>query len=281
MITLKYTSLRRKKNMLESKNAPDESNTEGLHDLAALTCLSHYSRVDSGGKRLETWDASVDRVMDTHVLQAERIILGKDRDQRLNQVMEMLDSARAAMKKKLVFPSGRSLQFAEPDLNAGILKNPVKLYNCSATSGSDHDIFHEIIFMLLCGTGVGISLQKHHVKMMAPITAIAKDTENIVHVVHDSIEGWADALRCLIYTYFPPRKPIDVGPLSDPAYDDARNQVKRNHHLFGKKIVFDYSKVRKKELQLGSFLAKHPARTPYVSPSKRYAVSLTRRNPHR
>jgi ribonucleoside-diphosphate reductase alpha chain len=74
------------------------------------------------------------------------------------------------------------------------------MFNCSFGLVDRLDAFSEAMFLLLCGCGVGYSVQFDHVEKLPPIGYV--DEKKIRHhVVADSIEGWADALKALVYSY--------------------------------------------------------------------------------
>jgi ribonucleoside-diphosphate reductase alpha chain len=126
-----------------------------------------------------------------------------------------------------VMPSMRSLQFG----GEAIFRNNVRLFNCSFANITYPRIFAEALFLLLSGTGFGYSVQRHHVTQLPPIR---KPKEEGVYIVHDSIEGWAEALNQLMSAYF-----------------------------FGAiRPIFDFSKVRQK----GSYLVTTGAKAPGPDP---------------
>lgn len=109
------------------------------------------------------------------------------------------DEIRAAFKlvhDKRVLPSMRSMQFGGP----AVLANHNRIYNCSFTLVDRFDAFSEALFLLLCGCGVGYSVQFDHVEKLPPIQYIDKKKVRH-HIIEDSIEGWSDALKALIVSY--------------------------------------------------------------------------------
>lgn len=129
-----------------------------------------------------------------------------------------------------VMPSMRSLQFG----GEAIFRNNVRLFNCSFANITYPRIFAEALFLLLSGTGFGYSVQKYHINQLPPVK---KPKEEGIYVVHDSIEGWAEALNQLMSAYF---------------YGAIRP-------------IFDFSKVRQK----GSYLVTTGAKAPGPEPLKR------------
>lgn len=93
-----------------------------------------------------------------------------------------------------IMPSMRGLQFA----GDAVLKNNARQYNCSGRLMNDERAFGEILYLLLSGAGVGFSVQKRHV---SSLPTVRQPKEEGYFVVHDSIEGWAQALDVLIDAY--------------------------------------------------------------------------------
>jgi len=104
--------------------------------------------------------------------------------------------------------SMRAAQFAGP----AIVKSESRVYNCAYLPIDDYRGFSEAMFLLLGGTGVGYSVQKHHV---AKLPEIVKPRKSQKYLVGDSIEGWADAVRHLMAAYFGFRKTKPVFDYSD------------------------------------------------------------------
>jgi ribonucleoside-diphosphate reductase alpha chain len=92
-------------------------------------------------------------------------------------------------------PSMRSMQFA----GDAIVKNNVRLFNCSYAPIDDTRVFGEALFLLLSGVGFGFSVQKHHVNQLPKVQ---KPRESGLYIIHDSIQGWAEALNLLMEAYF-------------------------------------------------------------------------------
>jgi ribonucleoside-diphosphate reductase alpha chain len=99
--------------------------------------------------------------------------------------------------RKQVLPSMRSMQFAGKPIEI----SPNRIYNCAYAPVDDWRVFSEIMFLLLGGTGVGYSVQKHHVDVLPEIRKPNKDRGRR-WLVADSIEGWADAVKVLVKSYF-------------------------------------------------------------------------------
>jgi ribonucleoside-diphosphate reductase alpha chain len=98
---------------------------------------------------------------------------------------------------KKVLPSMRSMQFAGKPIEI----SPNRIYNCAFAPIDDYRVFAEIMFLLLGGTGVGYSVQKHHVDQLPEIRKPNADKTRRF-LIGDSIEGWADAISVLVKAYF-------------------------------------------------------------------------------
>jgi ribonucleoside-diphosphate reductase alpha chain len=79
--------------------------------------------------------------------------------------------------------------------------SPNRIYNCGYIPVDDWRAFGEILFLLLGGTGIGFSVQKHHVEKLPEIRKPRED-RNRRFLIGDSIEGWADAIKVLMRSYF-------------------------------------------------------------------------------
>lgn len=94
-----------------------------------------------------------------------------------------------------VMPSMRSLQFG----GEAIMRNNVRLFNCAFSHISYPRVFAEALFLLLSGTGFGYSVQARHISQLP---SLRSPKEEGIYTVHDSIEGWAEALNQLMNAYF-------------------------------------------------------------------------------
>lgn len=102
----------------------------------------------------------------------------------------------AKVYEKRVLPSMRSMQFG----GKAVAMHEARMYNCSFTLIDRPRVFQEIFYLLLCGCGVGYSVQKQHVAKLDKVGE--PNTDNVlIHHVEDTIEGWADAVGLLMSTY--------------------------------------------------------------------------------
>lgn len=93
-----------------------------------------------------------------------------------------------------IMPSMRGLQFG----GTAVERNNIRQYNCSFHNIDRVAAFSETLYLLLCGTGVGYSVQRHHVNQLPKVS---KPLEFMYYVIHDSIEGWGMALNALMEAY--------------------------------------------------------------------------------
>ena len=145
---------------------------------------SRYARYRPDLGRRETFAEAVERVRDMHL-------------RRYPQAAEEIRWAFDRVLEKRVLPSMRSMQFAGP----AIEKNHVRMYNCAFGICDRIEFFRDGLFLLLCGTGVGFSVEFEHVEKLPPL-APEIDEGLVRHfTVPDTIEGWAQALHELIISY--------------------------------------------------------------------------------
>ena len=98
---------------------------------------------------------------------------------------------------KKILPSMRSMQFAGKPIEI----SPNRVYNCGFLPIDNWQSFSEIMFLLLGGTGVGYSVQQHHVEQL-PEIHLPNFKRNRRYLISDSIEGWADSVKVLMKSYF-------------------------------------------------------------------------------
>ncbi len=150
--------------------------------LSDIIIYMKYARYLPELKRRETWDEICDRYQNMMVEKYPQL-----RDQTI-ETMEWV-------RKKKVLPSMRAMQFAGP----AIARNNSRIYNCAYLPVDDIRAFPETMFLLLGGTGVGYSVQRHHVEKLPPIKKARKKRR---FLIGDSLEGWADAIKVLLKAYF-------------------------------------------------------------------------------
>lgn len=145
-----------------------------------------YARYRSTDKRREVYIETVERTEEMHLRRFGHIA----------GLSEKIHWAFGLVKQKRLLPSMRSMQFG----GVAVERVNNRIYNCSATHINRLDAFAEGFFLLLCGCGVGYSVQFEHVDKL-PEFKLIDERKVVHHVVEDSIEGWADALKRLLYSY--------------------------------------------------------------------------------
>lgn len=185
-----------------------------------------YSRWNDEKNRYETWEEAVERVMNTH-----REFY---KDKMTNELSALIDEAEELYKNKYFLGAQRALQFGGEQL----LKNHMRLYNCTSSYADRAEFFGEFFFILLSGCGAGFSVQKHHIDKLPQIQNRTKQAK--IFVVEDSIEGWAEAADVLLSSYFV------GGGSKHPDYE-------------GRRVYFDTSNIRAKGAKIsGGFKAPGP-----------------------
>ena len=184
--------------------------------LSDITVFQKYAKFIPELNRRETWEELVTRNKEMH-------------QKKYPQLHDEIENVYKFVYEKKVLPSMRSLQFGGKPIEI----SPNRVYNCAYAPIDDWRVFGEIMFLLLGGTGIGYSVQKHHVDKLPEIHKPRQDRERRF-LVSDSIEGWADAVKALVKTYF-------VG---------------------GSSIRFDYSDIRPKGARLVTSGGKAPGAEP-------------------
>ena len=158
--------------------------------LSDITVYMKYARFLKEENRRETWEELVTRNKNMHL-------------KKYPQLSEEIQNAYQYVYEKKVLPSMRSMQFGGKPIEVA----PNRIYNC-AYLPIDHELsFSETMFLLLGGTGVGFSVQKHHVEKLPEIQKPLQKRKKR-YLIGDSIEGWADAVKALLKSYFQGGTPL-------------------------------------------------------------------------
>ena len=184
--------------------------------LSEITVYMKYAKFLPNKNRRETWQELVTRNRKMHLKKYPEL---KD---------EIMNAYKFVLKKK-VLPSMRSMQFAGKPIEI----SPNRVYNCAYLPIDDWRAFSETMFLLLGGTGVGYSVQKHHVNELPEIRKPNPKRQRR-YLIADSIEGWADSVKILMKSYF---------------FD-------------GSTIKFDYTDIRAKGARLVTSGGKAPGPQP-------------------
>jgi ribonucleoside-diphosphate reductase alpha chain len=185
--------------------------------LSDITVHMKYAKYLPEEKRRETWSELVTRNKEMHI-------------KTYPNLKEEIENVYKFVYDKKVLPSMRSMQFGGKPIEI----SPNRIYNCAYLPIDSLDSFSECMFLLLGGTGVGYSVQKHHVEKLPPINKpYQKRTKR--YLIGDSIEGWADAVKVLVKSYLNGRS---------------------------SKIIFDFSDIRPKGARLVTSGGKAPGPQP-------------------
>ena len=185
--------------------------------LSDITVYMKYAKYLPEVNRRETWEELVTRNKAMH-------------KKTYPDLEEQIDSAYEYVYDKKVLPSMRSMQFGGKPIEVA----PNRIYNCAFMPVDHIDSFAECMFLLLGGTGVGFSVQKHHVAKL-PIISHPYPKRKRRFLIGDSIEGWADAVKVLMKSY------MNGG---------------------GSRVEFDYSDIRAKGAMLVTSGGKAPGPQP-------------------
>ena len=186
--------------------------------LSDITVYMKYAKFVPELNRRETWAELVTRNKNMHI-------------KKYPALTDQIEEAYKLVYEKKILPSMRSLQFGGKPIEI----SPNRVYNCAYLPIDSIDCFHEIMFLLLGGTGVGYSVQQHHVAKL-PIVNKPYIKRTRRFLIGDSIEGWADAIKVLMKSYM----------------GDKRSS----------NVQFDYSDIRPKGAQLVTSGGKAPGPQP-------------------
>ena len=186
--------------------------------LSDITVHMKYAKYVPELNRREVWEELVDRNKAMHI-------------KRYPELEDEINKAYEYVYDKKTLPSMRSLQFGGKPIEI----SPNRVYNCAYLPIDHIDSFSETMFLLLGGTGVGYSVQKHHVAKLPPINKPYTKRQRRF-LIGDSIEGWADAVKVLMKSFMGERR--------------------------SSKIHFDFSDIRPKGSQLVTSGGKAPGPQP-------------------
>jgi ribonucleoside-triphosphate reductase (thioredoxin) len=159
--------------------------------LSDITVFMKYAKYQPQLNRRETWQELVSRNKEMH-------------QKKYPVLAEEIEAAYKYVYDKKVLPSMRSMQFAGRPIEV----NPARIYNCAFLPIDDWRAFGEVMFLLLGGTGVGYSVQYDHIEKLPEIRK-PKQNRKKRFLIGDSIEGWADAVKVLMKSYFSGTSSID------------------------------------------------------------------------
>jgi ribonucleoside-triphosphate reductase (thioredoxin) len=185
--------------------------------LSEITVYMKYAKYVPELNRRETWKELVTRNKEMH-------------QKKFPMLKDEIEEKYKLVYDKKVLPSMRSLQFGGKPIEI----SPNRIYNCAYLPIDSIDAFSETMFLLLGGTGVGYSVQRHHVEKLPAISKPWPKRKRRF-LIGDSIEGWADAVKVLMKSY------MNGG---------------------GSRVDFDFSDIRPKGAQLVTSGGKAPGPQP-------------------
>ena len=144
---------------------------------------SRYARFIDEKNRRETWEETTQRFVDYIFDRTEGIKNNETLKKEIFDGIYNLD----------LMPSMRGMMTAGKSAD----RDNTCVYNCSYLPVDDPKSFDEAMFILLCGTGVGFSVESSNINKLPEVPETLYDSEHSI-AVHDSKEGWAKALRLLL-----------------------------------------------------------------------------------
>lgn len=155
--------------------------------------VSKYARTVHGKK--ETWDQSIDRVMEMHWRHlADDMTIS---DSSLDDLSKEMSFAEKLYRNQVILGAQRALQYGGNTL----LKHHARNYNCAGSYANRISFFQELMYLLLCGSGTGYSVQKVHVNQLPKMKGVDMSKQT-TYVIDDSIEGWSHAVNALIESHY-------------------------------------------------------------------------------
>ena len=151
--------------------------------LSDITVHMKYAKYVPELERRETWSELVTRNKNMHIKKYPHLT---------NEINE----AYNYVYEKKVLPSMRSMQFGGKPIEVA----PNRIFNCAYMPIDHIASFSECMFLLLGGTGVGYSVQRHHVDKLPEIQK-PNSKRSRRFLIGDSIEGWADAVKVLMNSF--------------------------------------------------------------------------------
>jgi ribonucleoside-diphosphate reductase alpha chain len=171
--------------------------------LSDITVYMKYAKFLPEMNRRETWEELVTRNKEMH-------------QKKYPNIKDEIEEVYKLVYDKKILPSMRSLQFGGKPIEI----SPNRVYNCAYLPIDHTDAFSETMFLLLGGTGVGYSVQKHHVDKLPEIRKPNPDRKRR-YLIGDSIEGWADAIKLLVESYFGVKSSTPIFDYSDIRHKGA------------------------------------------------------------
>jgi len=191
----------------------------GLNLLSQLVYYRTYAKTKPTGFK-ESYEECVDRVMNMHL-------------DKFPDLVDPIVSAFSFVRQGVVVPSMRTMQFAGDP----ILRESARAYNCCYTPIDGFKCFADLFYLLMCGCGVGYSVQWHHIRNLPPIMGGASGD---FFVIEDTKEGWSDSILRLIenpFVEFVYGKIRKAGSLLSTGGTASGSEPLRRSHEFVRKIL--------------------------------------------
>jgi len=166
-----------------------------MNDYQKFIATSRYARYKTDEGRRETWEETVDRYMEN--MSAH---LSKKVNYKISK--KMYGELRDAIVNLEVMPSMRTLMTSGPALT----RDNTCAYNCAYTAVDSPRAFDESLYILMCGTGVGFSVERQYVNKLPEVAEHFEKTDSTIHVA-DSKSGWARGLKELISMLYSGQSP--------------------------------------------------------------------------
>jgi len=199
-----------------------ETKANGLEEISKFIFTSKYARYSEKNKRRETWEEAVSRVEEMHLSRYD--FLPDEDKAKINEAFDLV-------REKKIVPSMRSMQFG----GEAVFAHNARIFNCSCRHMDSIRSFSECFYLLLCGCGVDFGITKKYLNRLPDLVGAENKTGIVVtYAVEDSIEGWADSVEVLLDSFF------------------------KQTPFTGRKVVFDYSKIRRKGAKLKTGGGKAP-----------------------
>lgn len=201
--------------------------------LSEITTFNKYRKFIPELNRRETWNETCSRY--------EEMML-----ERFPALAVEIKQYMTFVRDKKILPSMRMLQFA----GRPVKLNQARGYNCSYLPIDDYHAFSETMFLLLSGCGVGYSVQLPHIQKLP---TIHHPIDEVKYVIGDSLEGWADAVKILMKSYF---------------------------GIYKYRPIFDFTEIRPKGARLVTSGGKAPGPEPLIECLNKIETILINKKPN-
>lgn len=151
--------------------------------------LRSYARWNYEHERRETWEETVDRFCNFF-----KDYISTHHPVDKDEFSSVMEDIRYHILNLKVVPSMRALMTAGPALE----RDHIAAFNCSYVPIDNVRAFDEILYISMCGTGVGFSVERQYVSQLPEVPDVLEETDEVIKVA-DSKRGWAKAYKALLY----------------------------------------------------------------------------------